>query len=111
MSKPSEMDEQQLIECVKSEFNRIDSAYRKETGPSLAAFEALASQTQLRLRRKNRREFAIFLVIASFLVSGMLLAWWNQPELLLLIHGMSMLIGVVVLIMNLRSRERRDIHE
>lgn len=111
MSKGPEMEEQQFIESLKVEIDRMDSACREEYSPSLAAFEALASHTQLRTRRKRRREFALFLMIAFLLVSGIFLTAWNRPGLLLLIHGLSMLAGAVVLTIDLRARESRDRHE
>lgn len=111
MSKGSEMEEQQFIESLKVEIDRMDSACSDEYHPSFAAFESLACHTQLRMRRKRRKEFALFLMIAFLLVSGIFLTAWNRPGLLLLIHGLSMLAGAVVLTLDLRFRESRDRHE
>lgn len=110
MSNRSEHDDEQFIADFRAELNRIDSAFEEPT-PSLADFKVLADHTLANQRRRWRNEFIIFLLVALFIVSGAFLAAWTNPVMLILIHGTSMLIGAVILIISLRSGERRSFHE
>lgn len=110
MSREPAHEEEQFIASLQAELKRVDSAF-DEPSPSLADFKALADHTLANQRRRWRKEFLVFLLIALFIVSGVFLAAWRNPVLLLLIHGTSMLIGAVILIISLRSGERRSFHE
>lgn len=103
--------EDRLIQELKAEWDRVDRIDVNENVPSLAALENLAASTRERSRRRMIKELLLFLTLASLLVSGMVLTALNRPGLLLVIHGLSMLIGAVILTAILKPRERRGRHE
>ncbi|MGM1047437.1 hypothetical protein SAMN05661091_0699 [Paenibacillus uliginis N3/975] len=110
MSKIPDQEDEQFIANLKVELNRMDSAFDEPT-PSLADFNELAVHTLANQKRRWRKEFFIFLLVALFIVSAIFVAAWWDPVVLLLIHGSSMLIGAVILTVSLTSRGSRDFHE
>ncbi|MFC7678538.1 YxlC family protein [Paenibacillus sp. GCM10028914] len=110
MTNRADQEDEQFITELKAELNRIDSAV-DEPAYSFVDFKLLAETTLANQRRRWRNENIIFMIVVVFIVSGVFLATWTNPGMLLLIHGISMLLGAVFLIVSLRSGESRDYHE
>lgn len=104
MAKVPENEDDLWIEGLNTEMKRVDQLFDDVPSPSTEGLQMLAVHTLERQRRRMRYEFMLFLLVASFIVGGGLLAALAAPLILLFIHGIGMIAGIATLLFSKRLR-------
>ncbi|WP_054957402.1 YxlC family protein [Paenibacillus dakarensis] len=111
MAKEPNHEEDLWIEGMNRQLDRLDQMFEEVNSPTLEQLELLAVRTAQNRRRRMRREFMIFLLVAVFLAGGGLMAALSIPVAFMIIHGVSLLSGITILLLNkgIRGEGKRDI--
>ncbi|MCA1030825.1 YxlC family protein [Bacillus timonensis] len=86
----SDMEDDCTIQTIQQAFEKVDETHSVYT-PNLQWFEEMVRENQQKQRSKLAKEFAIFLLIAVVIVTGVVLTLLQTPLIFIVLQGLVLL--------------------
>lgn len=81
-------DDPETIQDINEALNKIDHHYSVFT-PDLQVFEQMVATTQQKQKKKFRRELTTFILIALFIMTALITAFFRLPLAFIVIQGIA----------------------
>ncbi|MFT4415870.1 YxlC family protein [Fredinandcohnia humi] len=107
LKKDQQLEEDvETIQEITKAFDKIDNNFSVFT-PDVQMFEQMVIAEQKKQKKKFRRELAAFILIALFIISGLITAMFQLPIAFLIIQGVATISLPVYVYLQYRKRVMR----
>lgn len=81
-------EDSEMIQEINEALSKIDHHYSVFT-PDLQVFEQMAAAEQQKQKKKFRRDLTAFILIALFIMTGLVTAFFQLPFVFIIIQGIA----------------------